>query len=162
MKHQLYSVYGAARALERDRQTIERVVRDLVPDAHEKGQPRWRLARIVEVLNAKRSKGNADDVSHDLQAKFDDLETRYDTVRNAPTLRERRKLAPPFFRFLVEVEDAMRADAKRSGEDARIIGLRVSEHTRVYVATLRQALGWNFDETWDEFMKADPRRSHDV
>jgi len=163
MKHQLYSAYGAARALERDRQTIERVTRDLVPDAHQKGQPRWRLARIVEALNAKAARAKPDpDISHDLQAKFDELEAQHDAIQNAPTLEDRRSLARSFFRFLAEVESAMRADGKRGGEDPRLTGLRCAEHTRLYVATLRHALGWNFDEAWREFMKADPRMREDV
>jgi hypothetical protein len=129
---------------------------------HERGQPRWRLARIVEVCNAKRSRSSADDISHDLQAKFDELEAQHDAIQNAPTLAERRKLARSFFRFLAEVESAMRADGKRSGEDPRLTGLRCAEHTRLYVATLRHALGWNFDEAWREFMQADPRMREDV
>jgi hypothetical protein len=162
MKQQLFSAYGAARVLEVDRETITRAVRGLQPDGHERGQPRWRLARIAEVLNAKRGKGSADDVSHDLQVRFDDLEVRFDAVQSAPTLEGRRKLARPFFRLLAEVEDAMRADGKRGGEDPRLTGLRCAEHTRLYVATLRRVLGWSFDEVWAAFMKADTRMREDV
>jgi hypothetical protein len=161
MKQRLFSAYGAARVLEVDRETT-RAVRGLAPDSHERGQPRWRLARIVEVLNAKRGRCADPEVGHDLQVKFDDLETRYDAIQNAPTLAERRKLARSFFRFLAEVESAMRADGKRSGEDPRLTGLRCAEHTRLHVATLRHALGWNFDEAWREFMKADPGVREDV
>jgi hypothetical protein len=35
--------------------------------------------------------------------------------------------------------------------------LRIAEHTRLNVLTLRDALDWNSDEAWAEFMKADRR-----
>jgi hypothetical protein len=47
---QLVSSYGASRLLGRDRQTIERAVRHLAPEAYQKGQPRWELGRIVDAL----------------------------------------------------------------------------------------------------------------
>jgi len=88
---------------------------------------------------------------------------RYDAVRTAPTLEKRRKLArASFFPFLATVESAMYADAKRAPrEDPVITGLRVAEHTRLNVWTLRDALGWNRDEAWTEFLKADPRGRDD-
>ena len=164
MSGQLVSAYAASRLLERDRQTIERAVRGLEPDGYQAGKPRWRLARIVDALNARaaRNNGTTASVNHDLERKFADLEARYDAVQTAPTLEQRRKLARAFFSFLAQVEDAMYADAARSGEDRRMTSLRVAEHTRLHVATLRHALGWNFDEAWAEFMKADPRVSDDI
>src|SRR5579871_1721145 len=48
---QLVSSYRASRVLGRDRQTIERAVRHLVPDTYTgSGKPRWRLSRIATVL----------------------------------------------------------------------------------------------------------------
>jgi hypothetical protein len=156
---QLVSAYAASRLLERDRQTIERATRGLEPDGFEKGKPRWRLARIVDALNARggRSNGSAGAVNYTLERRFDQLEERYEAVQAAPTLGERRHLAAGFFVFLAETEDAMRADARQSGEDPRLTQLRCAEHTRVYLATLRHALGWNFDEVFAEFMNADRR-----
>jgi len=151
----LFSAFGAADLLEKDRQTIKRAVRDLAPDAFENGKPRWKLARIVEALNAQaaRNKCASAAVNHDLPRKFAELEAQYDGVQNAPTLAERRKRARAFFPFLAEVESAMYADAKRHGEDPRMTHLRVAEHTRQHLFTLRQALGWTFDEIWSEFNK---------
>ena len=154
----LFSAYGAAQALERDRQTIERAVRGLTPDGYEGKSPRWRLARIVEALDARN---NGATINHDLERKFAELEALYDGVQKAPTLAERRKRAQAFFPFLAEVESAMYADAKRCGEDSRLTHLRVAEHTRVNLVTLRHALGWNSDEVFAEFNKADPRVTDD-
>jgi hypothetical protein len=160
MSGQLVSAYAASRLLERDRQTIERAVRGLTPDAYQNGKPRWRLARIVDALNARAGR-NRNAVDHDLEKQFAELEQCYDAVRAAPTLDERRALArTSLFPFLAQTESAMYADAKQSGEDPRLTSLRVAEHTRLNVWTLRDVLGWNRDEAWSEFMSADPR-AHD-
>jgi hypothetical protein len=161
---QLVSAYAAARMLEKDRQTIERATRCLEPDGYERGQPRWRLARIVDALSARagRGKGMNAEVDPDLQRKFDDLDERYRDVQNGQTLDERRKRARAFFVLVAAVETAMYADARRSGEDPRMAQMRAVEHTRLNVLTLREALGWNSDEAWAEFLKADNRVRNDV
>ena len=79
-------------------------------------------------------------------------------VRAAPSLDERRQLVRmSLFPFLAEVESEMYSDARRSGEDPRVTALRVAEHTRLNVFTLRDVLGWTHEQAWAEFMKADPR-----
>lgn len=100
-------------------------------------------------------------INHDLQQKLDVLDLQYMAVQTAPTLAERRKRAPAFFRLVAQVEAAMYADAKRNGEDPFVAALRVNEHSRLNVLTLRNVLSWNSDETWAEFMKADPRTRDD-
>jgi hypothetical protein len=101
-------------------------------------------------------------VNDDLERQFAELEARYDAVRSAPTLDARRKLARAFFTLLANVEEEMYADAKRYGEDPAYTRLRVAEHTRVHLCTLRQALGWTYDKIFEEFLKADPRMHEDV
>ncbi|SDJ91656.1 hypothetical protein SAMN05216338_107317 [Bradyrhizobium sp. Rc2d] len=164
MPIQLVSAYAASRLLERDRQTIERATRGLKPDAFERGKPRWRLARIVDALQARamRTRGASTSVNDDLERQFAELEARYDAVRSAPTLDARRKMARAFFTLLADVEDAMCADAKRYGEDPAHTRLRIAEHTRVHLCTLRQALGWTYDKIFEDFVKADPKEHEDV
>src|SRR5262245_121958 len=150
MKHQLYSVYSASRALERDRQTIERAVRSLSPDGFERGHPRWRLARIVEALSHRNGRGSPPaDLA--LQSWFDRLDALDATVRTAPTLQDRRKLARELFSMLVGVDRLMREDAQRSGEDQKLTGYRCDEHVRTILATLREPCSWNYEEIWHEF-----------
>jgi hypothetical protein len=150
MKHQLYSVYGASRALERDRQTIERAVRGLTPDGSERGHPRWRLARIVEALSHRNARGSLP-ADQALQDRFDRLDALDVRVRAAPTLPERRKLARELFVTLQGTDRAMREDARRSGEDRELTALRCDRHLQTVLWTLREPCGWSFDEIWSEF-----------
>ena len=77
MPGQLVSRYAAARLLGRDRQTVERAVRTLAPDAYQKGQPRWRLERIAEILamspQQRREAGRAVDRYSIRSAKLDGM-----------------------------------------------------------------------------------------
>lgn len=151
----LFSINKAADLLEKDRQTLVRALRHVKPDGHERGHPRYTLKTITDALAVHQ--GGGEGVSRDLQPMFDELDQRYRAVQNAPTLAERRQQARVFFSFVVEVEGAMYADAKRRGENLRMAELRIAEHTRLNVLTLRDALDWNSDEAWAEFMKADRR-----
>jgi hypothetical protein len=162
MKNQ-FSINRAADLLERDRQTLVRALRHVRPDGTERGQPRYTMRTITDALAAHEAGNNGSNatLNHDLRRKFAELEALYNAVQNAPTLAERRKRAQPFFPFLAEVESAMYADAKRCGEDPRITGLRVPEHTRMNLFTLRHALDWSCDEIFAEFQKADPRMHDD-
>jgi hypothetical protein len=153
---QLISAYGAARLLERDRQTIERAVRGLAPDAIERGQPRWRLARIVEALNERAARNNGERPQHDpgLQARFDHLDALDAQVRAAPTLQKRRQMAREFFPVLADTDRAMRDDARRSSENPELTGHRCDRHLQTLLWTLREPCGWTFEEMLAEYNSA--------
>jgi hypothetical protein len=150
---QLFSAYGAARVLERDRQTIERAVRGLTPDGHERGQPRWRLARIVAALSQRTGRASppTDQALQDRFARLDALDAR---VRAAPTLEQRRKLARELFVMLQDIDRAMRDDARRAREAPELTGYRCEAHVRTVLATLRDPCGWTFEQILDEFNSA--------
>jgi hypothetical protein len=48
----LWSVNGAAVALERDKRSLRKALKRVRPDGEERGHPRWRLPTIVDALNA--------------------------------------------------------------------------------------------------------------
>jgi len=122
-----------------------------------------RFGRLTDALAAHEARNRGDSrINHDLQGKFDDLDEQYRNVQSGPTLAERRKLGRAFFSLVADVEAAMYADAKRSGEDPRMAQLRIAEHTRLNVLTSREALGWNSEEVWAEFLKADNRGRDNV
>jgi hypothetical protein len=152
----LFSAHGAAQALEKDRGTIERVVRGLAPDAFERGQPRWRLARIVEALSARVARNNGDRLQHDpaLQARFDHLDALDARLRAAPTLQKRRKLARDLFPVLADMDRAMRDDGRRSREYPELTGHRCDRHLQTVLWTLREPCGWSFEEILAEYNSA--------
>ena len=54
MSTPLFSVNGAAEALERDRRTITKALRHTKPDGKQHGQDRWRLKTILAALEVDR------------------------------------------------------------------------------------------------------------
>lgn len=160
---QMFSINRLAEMFQRDRSTVVRALRGLPRDGGSSDRPQYTVAtasRALEEHFAAKS-GRDAAINHDLQQKLDVLDLQYMAVQTAPTLAERRKRAPAFFRLVAQVEAAMYADAKRNGEDPFVAALRVNEHSRLNVLTLRNVLSWNSDETWAEFMKADPRTRDD-
>jgi hypothetical protein len=158
---QLISAYGASRLLERDRQTIERAVRGLTPDGFERGQPRWRLARIVEALNARAVPNNGERPQHDpaLQARFDHLDALDAKVRAAPALQKRRQIVRELFPVLADTDRAMRDDGRRSGEHPELTGHRCDRHLQTVLWTLREPCGWSFEEILAEYNTAAQARA---
>jgi hypothetical protein len=107
-------------------------------------------ARVVEALSDRRGgrTSASDRALEDRFARFDALDAK---VRAAKTLDGRRSLARELFALLADVDRMMRDDARRSGEDARLTGLRCDEHLRVFLATLREVCGWNFEQMMSEY-----------
>jgi hypothetical protein len=162
----LFSAFGAAQALERDRQTIERAVRGLAPDAFERGQPRWRLARIVEVLNARHSKSEKSPPNAVLCDLLDQLDDADATMRAVGSLEDRRRFArEKLIPLLRQVDAAMRADGKAGGEPEIATALRVDKHTQLFLAGLgseaAQGSDWPLERAYREFNGA-PNRAVDV
>jgi hypothetical protein len=115
-EQQLVSRYAAAGLLGRDRQTIERAVRNLPPDAYHKGQPRWRLERIAQVLamtpQQRRDAGKARDRYGIRAAELDEMRRAFERgvadIAAAPIDRRRAMalaLAPLLQRFQVTYLD---------------------------------------------------------
>ena len=102
MSERPLSAYAASRQLGRDRQTIERAVRHLAPDAYERGQPRWHLERIVDALRKtpeqRREAGRyRDQFSLGRNKALDGLrlmiEKQIVLIGDEPSLDKRRQMA---------------------------------------------------------------------
>jgi hypothetical protein len=52
----LFSAYGAAELLQKDRQTIVRALRDVPPDARAGNSSRWRLLTILKASEGSKAK----------------------------------------------------------------------------------------------------------
>lgn len=99
MRDNIVSINKASELLERDRRTIRRAVLSLSPDAFDpRGQPRWKLARVVSALGALD--GLRPDVNHRRRMNAADeieligrrLSEGIESLRAASELGERRKL----------------------------------------------------------------------
>lgn len=150
-----FSVNALGELLEKDRGLVVRALRGVIPDATERGAPRYRMAVAVAALerhagNANRSNGGGDGTSFELQRQYVLLDQLADKVRNATTVAKRRKLMRgEFFETLFQVTMMMYADAKGSVEDNAIF--RIAEHERTSLMVLRHDCAWNADEMLTEY-----------
>jgi hypothetical protein len=104
----LFTAYGAARVLERDRQTIERAMRDLKPDGQKGNSPLWRLSRIVERLNGTHNDSASTSAPMHLAVLYAKLDQLYDRVTDAQSVAEaRRIMRSEFFPTLSQTTEAM-------------------------------------------------------
>jgi hypothetical protein len=101
----LVSVNGASELLERDRRTIRRALRSVPPDGDENGQPRWRLASVVDALQIhdRRMRPQAFPRAYDpngIIAELEDLsrelEYGFERMKQETDLERRRKLGLKF------------------------------------------------------------------
>jgi hypothetical protein len=103
---QFFSVNGAAELLERDRRAVKHALRHIPPDTTVKNSPRWRLATIVNALqaySASHGNGNRSSVSNggdnsyrdlvnELEAKFEAFEEGCERLEREPDITKRRAL----------------------------------------------------------------------
>jgi hypothetical protein len=91
-QNQVFSVNAASEILGKDRGTINRAIADLKPDAHEGGQPRWRLASIVAALGRRdpsaRQNGTLDEIERLGEAVADGFKR----LEAEPSLDKRRAM----------------------------------------------------------------------
>src|SRR6516164_1851657 len=83
----LFSAFGAAGSLEKDRQTVRRALRGVAPDGHENGQPRWRLTTILRALDRHLGRSEpSPSVPMHLATLYSELDRLYDKVNATKTV----------------------------------------------------------------------------
>ena len=146
----LFSAFAAADLLERDRQTVRRALRHVPPDGHERAQPRWRLKTIVDAVDAHlgRNSTATQSAGSTLQVLFDQFDTGCKNLAIMPDLKARRREAHRLIALLVELDRAMRADARARREDELRASLRCDQHFRLAMRNFEQPCAWTQEQCW--------------
>ncbi|TYO67077.1 hypothetical protein FXV83_07680 [Bradyrhizobium hipponense] len=146
----LVSAFGAADMLELDRQTVRRALRHVAPDGYEKKQPRWRMKTIMDAIDRHlgRNAGAGAPPQTALDALFDQFDTGCKDLDRVPVLEARRHEARRLVALLVELDAAMRADARARREDELRASLRCDQHLRLAMRNFEGPCEWTQDECW--------------
>jgi hypothetical protein len=146
----LFSAFAAADLLERDRQTVRRALRHVPPDGHERKQPRWRLKTIVDAVDAHlgRNTSATPPAGSTLQLQFDQFDTGCRNLAMMPDLEARRRDARRLMAVLVELDRAMRADARARREEEMRASLRCDQHFRLAMRNFEQPCDWTQEQCW--------------
>jgi hypothetical protein len=148
----LFSAFGAADSLEKDRQTVRRVLRSVAPDGHEDGQPRWKLTTILKALDRHlgHTSAPAEAPPMHLAALYVRLDQLYDKVISSKSVAHgRRVMCCEFFPTLYECTQEMMAAYTADHSLMYTI-----EHERTQLAVCRKACGWHMDEMMAEYAAA--------
>jgi hypothetical protein len=146
----LFSAFGAADLLERDRQTVRRALRHVPPDGYERKQPRWRMKAIIDAVDAHLGrKPTASTSAHStLQVMFSEFDTGCTNLELLPDLKARRCEAHRLIALLVKLDKAMRADARARREDELRASLRCDQHFRLAMRNFEQPCEWSQEQCW--------------
>ncbi len=146
----LISEFGAADWLELDRQTVRRALRHVPPDGYERKQPRWRMKTIISAVDAHLGRKNPSRLldHSSLQALFDQFDSGSKNLDVLPDLKARRREAHRLIAVLVELDKAMRADARARREDELRASLRCDQHFRVAMRNFEEPCDWTQEQCW--------------
>lgn len=147
----LISAFGAADMLELDRQTVRRALRHVAPDGYEQKQPRWRLKTILDAVDRHLGRTKAPNGGPDhggLEDRFDEFDAGCKALASMPDLEGRRQEARRLMGLLIDLDNAMRADARARGEDQLRASLRCDQHVRVAMRAFEQPCAWTQTECW--------------
>ncbi|MGX9431189.1 MULTISPECIES: hypothetical protein [Bradyrhizobium] len=151
----LISAFGAADMLEVDRQTVRRALRHVAPDGYEKKQPRWRMKTIIEAVDRHlgRNSGAVAPAQSAMEALFERFDIGCKGLDGLPDLEARRREARQLMAVLVELDTAMRADARARREDELRAALRCDQHFRLAMRNFEKPCEWTLDECWSILAK---------
>jgi hypothetical protein len=177
-----FSVNRLSVMLDVDRQTLVRALKDIPADAGTERKPLFRVLTAIDALDQhrarpdrRRKQDNGGNVDVELQRMFIRLEDLRDkiegdyvagdmvAIESTEIIEGRRRLMrEEFFPLLFATTLAMYKDSKRSGEDRDYGGLRIAEHERVQLVTMRHCCGWNSDEALTEYLAATATEDEDA
>lgn len=146
----LVSAFGAADMLELDRQTVRRALRHVAPDGYDKEQPRWRMKTIMDAIDRHlgRNTGARSPSEAALDALFEQFDNGCKGLGRLPDLEARRREARRLMAVLVELDTAMRADARARREDELRASLRCDQHLRLAMRNFEGPCEWSQEECW--------------
>jgi hypothetical protein len=147
----LISAFGAADMLELDRQTVRRALRHVPPDGFEQKQPRWRMKAVIEAIDrhlGRNGRGGSPGQPA-LDALFDRFDDGCKALSGLPDLEGRRQEARRLMAILIDLDKAMRTDARARGEDDLRAGLRCDQHFRLAMRNFEAPCEWTQDECWE-------------
>ena len=133
-----------------DRRTVTKVLRHTKPDAHERGQPRWRLRTILDSLetNAASSARHRDnnDLDDELNRLYQEFDATYDSIKALPTLTARRSATLKLTTLIARTYRLFRQRNALDGEDSVFTNLKADKLLFLIARGFEKPCAWTLDE----------------
>jgi len=155
MEEQLVSSYRASQLLRRDRQTVERALRTLVPDRiDDRGRRYWYLSRIADAVakgpQARREVGRYRDRYRIIDQALDRLLAAFEAnvalIAAEPSSERRRELALELAPSLAEFQAQYLATGRALHVDDHALGARADLVWNELMSEVSDAAGWPRDD----------------
>jgi hypothetical protein len=152
------SVNAASEMLERTRRTVKRALRNVPPDSHERGQPRWRLANIVKALEKSATpktatyayQGDSEDneLEQECAAAFTKFDKAVAAMEKLPTLERRRARSIELGDLADDCIAKMKARDESTDLHPQHVDLRGQEVYRLMMWGFCSPCEWSKSEVW--------------
>lgn len=154
----LFSAFGAATLLERDRQTVARALRHVTPDGREGKSLRWRLPTIIKALEVSNrtnnvSLGGRTGVDRELTVLFGEFDDAYEEMMALSTVSERRAAARKIGPLIRQTDQMLREHGAAMGIDDELTQLRCDKILSLCLLGFETACGWDRAETYKMILR---------
>ncbi|WGS18532.1 MULTISPECIES: hypothetical protein [unclassified Bradyrhizobium] len=115
------------------------------------------MKTIIEAVDRHlgRNTGPSGPAQTALDALFEQFDNGCKGLDRLPDLEARRREARRLMAVLIELDTAMRADARARREDELRAALRCDQHFRLAMRNLEGPCGWTLDECWAVLAEGD-------
>jgi hypothetical protein len=155
----LFSISGAADALNRSRRTVTKALANVKPAAIRHGLKLWRIADIIAAINnhteaplITRSRNGGSEVLTGLAAEaavaFEAYDRAYDALKALPTLQARRAAARRLQPLFSEAIQLMRDRDRDAGLHPEHVDLKADKVAFLMVRNVEGPCRWSLDEAW--------------
>jgi hypothetical protein len=153
----LFSISGAADALQRSRRTISKAMKDVTPDAVRSGLSLWKIGKIIEMVNARTEapilpiRTEQTQLARDASEAFAAFDDAWETLTKLKTLAARRAAARKMVSLLNAVTGTMEQRDLADDLHPEHASLRAQNVWRLCLRGFQHHCNWTGAEAWHVF-----------
>jgi hypothetical protein len=158
----LFSVNAIAEALEKDRATVKRALRNTPPNGKERGQPRWKMSVAVAAIDAlpgtnyekpRRHSNNSGGGDPRIAKLYDDIQVAFDELQAIEDLEQRRAVAREKTGPLIAYNNEHLRDwSIENGHSEELASYRSENLWHLSINIVRHYCEWTDEEAYDELV----------
>jgi hypothetical protein len=153
----LFSVNAIAEALEKDRATVKRALRNTPPNGKERGQPRWKMSVAVAEIDAlpgtnfEKPRRRTGDGWKDerIGRAYDSVLEMYDELQAIDDLEQRRAAAKKWGPVIEANNINLRRWNVENGHSAEVAESRAEQLWHMSINFVRRLCEWSDEEAHD-------------
>jgi hypothetical protein len=154
----LFSISGAADALQRSRRTISKAMKNVTPDAVRSGLSLWKIGKIIEMVNTRTeapvlptTAGEQTQLARNASEAFAEFDDAWETLTKLRTQAARRAAALKMVPLLNTVTETMEQRDLADDLHPEHASLRAQNVWRLCLRGFQHHCNWTSSEVWQVF-----------